>query len=83
MKLRFHKTASKELSRLHPSDARRISQKLRLLQADGLKAPLDIKRLTNSEDYRLRVGGIRVIFHVDGDEILILAIRPRGKAYRP
>jgi mRNA-degrading endonuclease RelE of RelBE toxin-antitoxin system len=45
----------------------------------------DIKRLTdfNPPEWRLRVGGIRVRYaYIKKDDvILVLRVRPRGKAY--
>jgi mRNA interferase RelE/StbE len=43
----------------------------------------DVKRLTDSTpEYRLRVGGYRVLFEVEKDAIVIYRIRHRREAYR-
>ncbi len=43
----------------------------------------DVKRLTNfTPEYRLRVGGYRVLFEVEEKTIIIYRIRHRREAYR-
>ncbi|MCM1217198.1 MAG: type II toxin-antitoxin system RelE/ParE family toxin [Lachnospiraceae bacterium] len=43
----------------------------------------DIKKLTGLEnDYRLRVGDLRVLFTKENDKIIINAVIPRGQAYK-
>ncbi len=41
----------------------------------------DVKRLLGTLHHRLRVGRYRVIFRREGDTIVILDIRVRGRAY--
>lgn len=49
--------------------------------ADDLSG--DVKRLTNfTPEYRLRVGDYRVLFEVDGDNVVIYRIKHRKEAYR-
>lgn len=43
----------------------------------------DVKKLQGyKNDYRLRVGNLRVIFSIDVDFIIIKDILPRGQAYK-
>lgn len=43
----------------------------------------DIKRLVGFEnEYRLRVGDLRVLFTVENDIITINEIKPRGQVYK-
>lgn len=44
----------------------------------------DIKKLTGTRSYRLRVGNLRVIFNVDeaAKSVIVLHVLPRGRAYR-
>ena len=44
---------------------------------------LDVRRLTGSEHFRLRVGDWRVIFDYDHqtDAVLVRRVLPRGRAY--
>jgi len=43
----------------------------------------DVKKLKGIENgYRLRVGGVRVLFEKDGDKINVVKIDNRGDAYK-
>ena len=43
----------------------------------------DIKKLQGSENlYRLRFGGLRIIFEKRDNDILVEKIAPRGQAYK-
>jgi mRNA interferase RelE/StbE len=79
--LRFTRTAEKELRRLDPPVRARVLGALDRLSADDRS--LDIRRLTGSEHFRLRVGDWRVIFDYDGatQTVLIRHVLPRGRAY--
>jgi mRNA interferase RelE/StbE len=57
--LRFTRTAEKELRRLDPPIRARVMGALDRLSADDRS--LDVRRLTGSEHFRLRVGDWRVI----------------------
>lgn len=48
------------------------------------KLPLgDVKKLQGLQnDYRLRVGDLRVLFSISNDTIIIKDILPRGQAYK-
>ena len=75
--------AEKELKRLDANNQRRVLAALdRLADADP---SLDIKRLTGTEQSRVRVGELRVIFQTgpQASEIVVHRIAPRGRAYRP
>ena len=49
--------------------------------SDNLKG--DVKRLTNyTPEYRLRVGDYRVLFELEGSNIVVYRIRHRKEAYR-
>ncbi|PKO41995.1 MAG: addiction module toxin RelE [Betaproteobacteria bacterium HGW-Betaproteobacteria-3] len=57
--------------------------KIEQLASDPFGAS-NVKKLTGREGYRLRVGDWRVIYEVHGDRlvILVLAVAPRGGAYK-
>jgi mRNA interferase RelE/StbE len=80
-KLRFTRTAQKELRRLDPPIRARILGALDRLLAEDRS--LDIRRLTSSEHFRLRVGDWRVIFDYDGatETVLVRHVLPRSRAY--
>ena len=48
------------------------------------KIPLgDIKRLEGTENgYRLRIGGLRILFTIENTTVFIENIKPRGEAYK-
>jgi mRNA interferase RelE/StbE len=79
--LRFTRSAEKELRRLDPPIRARVLGALDRLSADDRS--LDVRRLTGSEHFRLRVGDWRVIFDYDGatQTVLVRHVLPRGRAY--
>lgn len=79
--LRFTRSAEKELRRLDPPICSRVLSALDRLAADDRS--LDVRRLTGSEHFRLRVGDWRVIFDYDRETqtVLVRHVLPRGRAY--
>jgi mRNA interferase RelE/StbE len=79
--LRFTRTAEKELRRLDPPIRARVLGALDRLSADDRS--LDVRRLTGSKHFRLRVGDWRVIFDYDHatQTVLVRHVLPRGRAY--
>jgi mRNA interferase RelE/StbE len=79
--LRFTRSAEKELRRLDPPIRSRVLSALDRLAADDRS--LDVRRLTGSEHFRLRVGDWRVIFDYDRNTqtVLVRHVLPRGRAY--
>jgi len=75
----FSNEASRDLERLSPEVARRITAKIERLK-NGLAG--NVKRLTNySPEYRLRVGDWRVLFDVAKDVVLVQHVSHRSQAY--
>ncbi len=71
--------AIKDLKALPKSDAKKVVEKIRSLEA-GLNG--DIKKLTNfTPEYRLRVGSYRVLFEMEEQRILVYRIKHRKEAY--
>ncbi|WP_017299341.1 type II toxin-antitoxin system RelE family toxin [Nodosilinea nodulosa] len=92
MEVRFSKRAVKYLKKLDAKTAERIREKilqlLSMLEVEGVIPfnELDIKKLKGQWDgyFRLRVGQIRVIFTLVGEELeilLIYDINVRGSIY--
>jgi mRNA interferase RelE/StbE len=79
--LRFTRSAEKDLRRLDPPIRKRVLGGLDRLLAEDRS--LDVRRLTGSEHFRLRVGDWRVIFDYDSDTetVLVQRILPRVRAY--
>jgi mRNA-degrading endonuclease RelE of RelBE toxin-antitoxin system len=73
--------AGRELGRLSPEQRRRVVQKLEDLVAGAPN--IDLKKIGNDE-YRMRVGTLRVIFARDSEERLITVTRiaDRKDVYR-
>lgn len=80
--LSWSRRAVQDLRNLDPPDARRVVSRVERFATTGHG---DVKKLKGVADrWRLRVGDWRVFFtHVqEGDALLVLRVRPRGKAYR-
>lgn len=78
--LEFKPRAMKDLKALAPRERVRI-----IVKVEGLQNDLagDVKRLTNfTPEYRLRVGGYRVLFEIEESVLIIYRILHRGEAYR-
>ena len=77
------KSASRDLKKLDISISKRIAKKLDFwVKSDN---PLQFaENLTNSElgEYRFRVGDYRIIFDVEGKNIVVLSIGHRKEIYK-
>jgi mRNA interferase RelE/StbE len=77
--IRFKPRALKDGRKIPNEELVRIFEKIKTLE-DGLAG--DVKHLTNFyPEYRLRVGSYRVLFEVEGDEVVIYRIRHRKDIY--
>ena len=80
MRIFFSKTSLKYLEKADKKIARNIIQSIHGLPLQG-----DIKKLKGwkiENLFRLRVGGLRVIFSMGNDEIKIIKIDTRGDVYK-
>ncbi len=79
--VRYTRQAEKDLRRLDPPIRRRIVVAIDSLVAGDAAGVVRLQG--TAADYRLRVGGWRVIFRRDSDQLIILVVRilPRGRAY--
>jgi mRNA interferase RelE/StbE len=78
----FSHEAAKELDNLGSPVRLRVDSALDLLAKDPLELRGQIKRLKGDTFLRLRVGDWRVIFDIEPDRIVILAIGHRSDIYR-
>jgi mRNA interferase RelE/StbE len=76
----FKPRALKDLKALPAEESHRIVKK-----AEALKDDLagDVKKLTGfTPEYRLRVGDYRVLFEVEGKQVVVYRVRHRKDAYK-
>lgn len=82
----YSSKAEKYLTRLPKSKAEKILARIEFVAHDPFKLDNNIAKLkeTNSS-YRLRIGDIRVIYHLDTitKTIYVVKISPRGSTYSP
>ena len=73
--------AERDLSSLDKAALKRIGKSLKQLQDDPLRRA---KKLTSPDlgQYRLRVGDWRIIFDLNGREVIVLRIGHRREIYR-
>jgi mRNA interferase RelE/StbE len=80
MNIVWDENAYKELAKLETLVARRITRRVRELAQDLFSK--DVKKLKGSSDFRLRIGDYRVIFAVEGEQIMILKVGHRKNVYK-
>ena len=80
----FTKSADKALRQVPRDVARRIRERLDHIAVDPYVNHPNVTKLQNRPGYRLRVGDWRVIYEIEGGELVILVLRigSRGKVYR-
>lgn len=80
-KIVFTRRAVKDISKLEPDVKERIRDALMRCSKDPLRyARRMVDRSLGS--YRFRVGGYRVIFDLEGDEVVVLRVGHRNEIYR-
>lgn len=83
MRLIFTQSALRQFQKLSRSVQKRIDEKLRfyLSQPNPLKFTESL-RDTRFGDWRFRIGDYRVLFDIEGDEIIVLKIGHRKDIYK-
>lgn len=77
MEIRYEKEAAKHISRMDKPTKQRIKKAIEKLPGG------DVVRLQGYDnDYRLRLGDLRIIFSVFADLIIIKDVLPRGQVYK-
>jgi len=80
-KVFIEEKASKELNRLPKKLKENILKKLKLLE-QGFSFALDVKKLKGYQNhYRLRVGEFRILFYLEGRDIIVYKIGKRESVY--
>lgn len=78
--IRYTSRAQRDLRRLDRQIARRVIQAIERLAEGDPRA--NVLKLSGADEYRLRAGEWRVRFQRNAEnEIIILRILPRGRAY--
>jgi len=79
--LSYTQRAGRDIRKLDPAIQKRIKKKLELYKLDPLQ---HAEKLSSSElgSYRFRIGDYRVIFDIDGEQIVILRVGHRREIYR-
>jgi mRNA interferase RelE/StbE len=82
--IEFTKQAVQALKAMPHNVAMTIRAKIDALAADPYAPNPNAKKLAGLDGYRLRVGDWRVLYEIEDDRIVIvvLAIKPRGGAYK-
>ncbi len=77
------RTAQRDLRRLDPPVRQRVEQALRAVATDPHQAG-QLRKLTGTPEWRLRVGDWRALVLLDEEQRVIQVTRvlPRGRAYR-
>jgi mRNA interferase RelE/StbE len=81
--LRYTRQAARDIKKLSPQIKERLKEKLEYFTSQ--EHPLKLaKRLTKPADaqYRYRVGDYRVLFDVEGNDIIVLHVQHRREVYR-
>lgn len=81
-KLEFKKSAAKELKTLPQKEIKKILQSVK--QLIGNPRPVNSKKLSAAEKYRLRVGDYRVLYEIQDQRLIIYIVRiaHRKEAYK-
>lgn len=81
LRITITKQADKELKKMQPKMRQRIVVAIKKLAENPARTDLDVKPLTGSNYYRVRVGAYRIVFDQDGRILNIIRIAPRGSVY--
>ena len=77
MRIEYEKEAAKHINRMDKPTKLRVKKAIEKLPSGNV---IKLQSLTN--DYRLRVGDLRVLFSVQNEIIIIKDVLPRGQAYK-
>lgn len=77
MHIEYEKVAAKHINKMDKPTKLRVKNAIEKLPSGDV-----IKLQGLTDDYRLRVGDLRVLFSVQNDTITIKDVLPRGQAYK-
>jgi mRNA interferase RelE/StbE len=73
--IRYTAEAYRDFKRIPDNILKTIFQKLNVLAENPYAMNNNIKKLTNQNAYRLRVGDYRVVYKLENDELVIVVVR--------
>jgi mRNA interferase RelE/StbE len=73
--------AAAKVLRRHRADAARLLDKIEAYATNPATLANNVKALSGSGAFRLRVGDYRVVFEETESEIIVTKIGPRGSVY--
>jgi mRNA interferase RelE/StbE len=76
-KIIVRKSVSKDLKRVPGKDVQRILKAIKALSQDP--RPLQSKKLSGEERYRLRCGVYRVLYEIHDNELIVCIVRARHR----
>jgi mRNA-degrading endonuclease RelE of RelBE toxin-antitoxin system len=76
------RTAEKYLERCDAPTRERLQQKLEKLRVDPFDSQNSKPLKGRSEQRSARVGGLRILFQVQGLDVIVADIGPRGEIYK-
>lgn len=81
-RVRIAASAEREMNKLPAVIHTRISRRILLLEGDP--RPRGVKKLSNREEYRLRVGDYRALYTIDDEMgiVTVFAVGHRREVYR-
>lgn len=77
MQIKYEKDAAKHISKMDKPTKKRLKSAIEKLPSGDV-----VKLQGYIEDYRLRVGDLRVLFSIEDDTIVVKDVLPRGQAYK-
>jgi mRNA interferase RelE/StbE len=77
----YTRRAVKDIERLEPATRRRIGEKLLSYKEDPLR---HAEKISDRElgSFRVRIGDYRVIFDLEGEDVIVLRVGHRREIYR-
>lgn len=84
MHVRFGSQARREIRSIPPGPKAELRAALTRLEQEGLAATIDLRRLSTdlgAPVYRIRVGGWRLVFVLEGDVAQVVRVFPRREGY--
>jgi len=81
-KIKFKKSAEKELRKIPAEDLKKILNKIKNLSEDP--HPKGSIKLTNQEKYRIRFRNYRILYHIENNilTVFIVKVGHRKEVYR-